>query len=159
MRSRDAFLARIDPSSTSVSARFSSLSTGPIAIGSDALWMVKWGALTRIDPGTNSFQERSYQAGLDGRIAVDDRFMWVADELGEAVWQLDAETWRVVRSIPVGDVPSGVAVGFGSVWVASAGGTVTRLDPTSGRVLAVIRTGATVRGIAAGSDAVWVSVG
>jgi YVTN family beta-propeller protein len=157
-RPQDAFLARIDPGSNRVAAKLGRVHAGPIAVGGKSLWMVNWGALTRVDPATNTLARRSYEVGLDGRIAADDRFVWIADEFGDSVWQIDAGNWRVIRSIQVGNVPSGVAIGFGSIWVASGDGTVTRIDPLSGRVLAVVRTGRAARGIAAGSGAIWVSV-
>ena len=66
-------------------------------------------------PVDNSLAQRSYEVALDGQIAADDRFVWIADELGESVWQLDAGNWRVMRSIQVGSLPSDVTIGFGSV--------------------------------------------
>ena len=40
---------------------------------------------------------------------------------------------RVVQTIPVGNGPTGVAVGDGSVWVANASdGTLSRIDAVSG---------------------------
>jgi YVTN family beta-propeller protein len=157
-RPRDAFIARIDPASSRVSAKLRRVYAGPVAIGAEAVWMVKWGALTHIDPSTNSLTQRSYEVGLDGRIAADDRFVWIADELGGSVWQLDAGNWRVMRSIQVGSVPSDVAIGFASLWVAGGDGTVSRIDLDSGRVVAVIRTGGAARAIAVGNGMVWVTV-
>jgi YVTN family beta-propeller protein len=104
IRPRDAFLARIDPDSTRVSAKLTRVYAGPVAVGADAVWMVKWGAVTHVDPSTNSRAQRSYEVALDGQIAADDRFVWIADELGESVWQLDAGNWRVMRSIQVGSL-------------------------------------------------------
>jgi len=63
-----------------------------------------------------------------------------------------------VDRIHVGNVPTAVAFGFGSIWVTNAGDqSVTRLDARTGRHPATIPTGDVGRGITVGGDAVWVS--
>ena len=58
----------------------------------------------------------------------------------------------------VGNGPTGIAFGDGSVWVAnSLDGTVSRIDPATNRVTATIPVGEGPDGIAVGSGAVWVS--
>ena len=58
----------------------------------------------------------------------------------------------------VGNGPTGIAFGEGSVWVAnSLDGTVSRIDPATNRVTALIPVGEGPDGIAVGSGAVWVS--
>ena len=43
--------------------------------------------------------------------------------------QIDPDTNRVLRTIPVGNAPRGIAVAFGAVWVATAvDGMITRID-------------------------------
>jgi YVTN family beta-propeller protein len=49
-------------------------------------------------------------------------------------------------------------VGLGSVWIASADGTVSRIDPSSSGVVATIKVGGTPSGIAVGAGQVWVAV-
>src|SRR5919204_529293 len=61
------------------------------------------------------------------------------------------------QTIKVGAAPFNVAAGFGSVWVAIAGG-LSRLDPASGRVVARINVGGRPWGVAVGEGAVWVGV-
>ena len=59
--------------------------------------------------------------------------MWVTNYYGQTVSRIDPTVDRVVQTIPVGNGPTGVAVGDGSVWVANASdGTVSRIDPVSG---------------------------
>jgi YVTN family beta-propeller protein len=60
--------------------------------------------------------------------------------------------------VRVGAGPSGIAVGLGSVWIASADGTVSRIDPSSSGVVATIKVGGTPSGIAVGAGQVWVAV-
>ena len=65
---------------------------------------------------------------------------------------------RVVQTIPVGNAPTGVAVGYGSVWVAnSSDGTLARIDAVSGTVKSTIALGSNATDVAAGAGAVWVS--
>ena len=60
--------------------------------------------------------------------------------------------------IRVGAETSGLALGFGSVWVTNSGdGTVSRIDPATNQVVATIKTVAEPRGIAAGEGGVWVA--
>ena len=54
---------------------------------------------------------------------------------------------ETVTTVQVGDFPTAVAVGHGSVWVANAGdGTVSRIDPETRRIVATIRLGASPEG-------------
>jgi peptide/nickel transport system substrate-binding protein len=60
--------------------------------------------------------------------------------------------------VGVGNGPTGIAFGAGSVWVAnSLDGTVSRIDPRTNTVMATIRVGEGPDGIAVGHGVVWVS--
>jgi YVTN family beta-propeller protein len=75
------------------------------------------------------------------------------------VSQIDPSTNRLLRTLPVGDGPIGVAAGEGAVWVTNhREGTVTRIDPASGRVVATIEVGPNPDHVAAGEGGVWVTV-
>ena len=92
-----------------------------------------------------------------GDVAAGAGAVWVTDELGDRLVEIDPTTNRITRRIPVGRGAGGVAVGAGSVWVAGAiGHTVTRVDPASGRVAATIRVAASPHALAVGDGAVWV---
>jgi peptide/nickel transport system substrate-binding protein len=75
------------------------------------------------------------------------------------VSRIDPTVNRVVgQPIPVGNAPSGVAVGFGSVWVTnSSDGTLSRIDAVTGHVTRTIPLGGDPTGVAAGFGAVWIS--
>jgi len=64
----------------------------------------------------------------------------------------------VGKPVRVGDAPTGVAVGAGSVWVADTGDEdVTRIDAATGRVRGrPIRVGEDPGPVAVGAGAVWV---
>lgn len=155
---QDELLARIDPGAGRITATIRPVHAGPLAAGAGSIWMIQFGTLTRVDVVTNEATRRTYAPSFHGEIVADSTFVWVADEFEDTIWQLDAGSRRLLRSIQVGMGAGGVALGFGSVWVASADGTVSRIDPASHRVVATIRVGGVPRRIAAGAGSVWVTV-
>ena len=61
--------------------------------------------------------------------------------------------------IQVGDGPSAIVSGAGSIWVANTlAGTVSRIDPSTNDVVATIETGNAPSGITVAEDFVWVAV-
>ncbi|HET7857198.1 MAG TPA: BTAD domain-containing putative transcriptional regulator [Gaiellaceae bacterium] len=75
-----------------------------------------------------------------------------------AVAAIDAGSNRLVADVPVGNGPTSVAVGEGSVWVTNAlDRTVSRIDPELGSVVQRIDVGGDPGGIAVGAGAVWVA--
>ena len=69
-------------------------------------------------------QQRATDA-LGVRVALDRRSRWV-------VSRIDPASGRKLGSVGVGNDPSAIAAGAGSVWVTnSSDGTVTRIDPAS----------------------------
>ena len=74
-----------------------------------------------------------------------------------ALAAIDSERAELTSQTPVGNGPTAVTVGLGSVWVAnSVDGTVSRIDPDRDE-RPVIRVRGTPGGIAAGEGAVWVT--
>ena len=60
----------------------------------------------------------------------------------------------------MGHVPAQVAVGQGSVWVASqCAGTLSRIDPATNRVVGTIELGYHPQVVAVDGDFAWVGVG
>src|SRR5580765_3018483 len=75
-----------------------------------------------------------------------------------AVGLIDTRSGRVSNQVPVGNGPTSVAVGEGSVWVTNAlEGTVSRIDPRTGTELQRIDVGGDPSGIAFGGGMVWVA--
>jgi YVTN family beta-propeller protein len=65
----------------------------------------------------------------------------------------------VRATIPVGDAPTGVSLGAGSVWVANSGdGTVTRIDPKADKSLATIAVGGSPQAITFAAGRAWVTI-
>ena len=124
--------------------------------------------------------------GITGVVAVGEGAVWVADASDGTLVKADERTGRVLATLRIGDheslvrggcgaanvdsftmgefsvrrcdLPSGLAVGAGSVWVArNDDRTLLRIDPRSDQVLATIPTGVPAFAVAASSTAVWVS--
>jgi len=75
-----------------------------------------------------------------------------------SVAAIDAKTHRLVAEMPVGNGPTSVATGEGSVWAASAdAGTVSQINPEKKLVVDTIPVGAGPRAITTGKGHVWVT--
>jgi virginiamycin B lyase len=92
-------------------------------------------------------------------IAVDED-VWISNKPKDSVARLNPQTNTVIATIPVGTRPcSGLAAGFGSLWVPSCGDqTVTRVDLKTGAVTATIHAtiGSSEGSIVAGAGSIWI---
>jgi YVTN family beta-propeller protein len=162
-------VSRIDAASATVAARIrfegqvAGIELPSIAAGEDGVWVsagggVPGGVLTRIDPATNE-QVAALEVPGAGPVAAGLGGVWIADQWydSQSVWQIDSGVNRVVRSIRVGPLPFGIALGEGAVWVTTSDGMVSRIDPTTSKVVRQIRVGGTPFGIAVGDGFVWVA--
>ncbi len=68
-------------------------------------------------------------------VATGHGSVWVANFGGGSVTRVDAESGRVLQTIPVGRGPIDIAVGRESVWVSTQEGRVARIDARSGKVV------------------------
>jgi streptogramin lyase/tRNA A-37 threonylcarbamoyl transferase component Bud32 len=78
-----------------------------------------------------------------------------------AVGRIDVSTSAFSEAIPVGEDPTGVAIGGdGDVWVINEGdSTVSRIDPRNGEATSTKSTLGIPTGIASGEGAVWITNG
>ena len=82
----------------------------------------------------------------------------MADNFSGTVSRIDPTVDRVVQTIAVGNGPTGVALGDGSVWVTnSSDGTLSRIDAVTGVVVKTVALGGGATDVAVGLGAVWVS--
>jgi serine/threonine-protein kinase len=92
--------------------------------------------------------------GSDG----EDEAQAVPLARANSVAVIDAKTNTLVGSTPVGNTPTDVVAGAGSIWVANRSDqTVSRIDPATQRLRETIGVGITPRGLAVGSGALWTS--
>lgn len=95
-------------------------SPSAIAFGLDAVWVANQGddSVTRIDPATSSQQPTAVGDGPSA-LAVGEGGVWVVNARAGTVSRIDPATHppRVVRTITVGNLPAGIVVADGFVWV------------------------------------------
>jgi streptogramin lyase len=109
-----------------------------VAVGSDAIWVSGFGAMTRLAPGTNHVVARVKTPGTEdySHVAVGLGAVWVSSDGGK-LYRIDPNSNRVVATILVGGPIVGVATGGGYVWVTRPTegiGELIRVDPATNRV-------------------------
>ncbi len=95
-------------------------------------------------------------------MAVTEDAVWVSVDRRNAVIRLDARTNRVDGEVKVVKPCSGLAVGFGSLWVPSCGDRVLeRIDLKTREILARVPVSPadSEGGIAIGAGSVWMMTG
>ena len=150
-----------------------------VAVSETAVWVAGIRDLIGLDPASREIvaDAARYQVGpayLAAKNAVwaahPASFYYTGDRLryrDDALERLDPKEGRFARAVPVRRLPSGVALGEGSVWVSDLGGwpgdrdyeggTVQRVDPKAGRVLAEAPVGGAPAAVAVGEGGVWVT--
>lgn len=97
--------------------------------------------------------------GAPDWMAIDEH-VWISNSPKGNVTRIDPKTNRIVEHIDTGKRPcSGLAAGFGSVWVPNCGDkTVARIDLKSGKVTATFpqTIGHSEGGIAIGAGSFWM---
>lgn len=126
-----------------------------IAAG-DSIWVNRLRRLARIDPATNQFVAGAPSAEYDYPMWVGEGFLWAMTSRGEFLSQIDPETGAIVHDIPLGgEGPPQVAVGNGSVWMATQSLKLFRFDVATG-TLAETYVSPTGIGVAIAGNALWV---
>jgi YVTN family beta-propeller protein len=161
----DETVSRVLPSSLAVSRTIpvGAEPTG-LAATARALWVV--GAdpsaaavsVRRIDPRFDDTSSprllSNVVPGGGGSIAVSGGAVWVAPSSG-VLARLDLATGRPLRRVDPSTSPTGIAAGFGALWLPNAeADTVTRID--SGGLRTTITVGRGPSAIAVGDGSVWV---
>jgi YVTN family beta-propeller protein len=143
-----------------------------IAVNGDDLWVLHPDRST-ITHLSRSSREVTGTVGIGGApsdLAAEPRGVWVSDARTGAVTLIERERLVPARTIPTRTRPvaggpfsgrSGqLAIGFGSLWLASGDNVIARIDLTTGRLAARIPgvdTGESNSGIAPGFGSVWVA--
>lgn len=126
----DGVVSRIDPASNTVTTVIpvgppGITGSGVLAVGPDGVWVTSLGdgSVYQIDPDTNAAR----QVNLDARpasgffemyLAVTEDGVWVRVR-DDTVVQVDSTSGSLIESYPAGRGGGGMAVGFGSLWVAN----------------------------------------
>jgi DNA-binding beta-propeller fold protein YncE len=96
---------------------------------------------------------------IAGSLAVTDGTVWVANgDYAGRVYKLDAHTARLLATIRLGGLASGVATSADAVWVSLANcSQVVRIDPKRSRIVARLPVGAGAFNLAVAAGRVWVA--
>ena len=128
-----------------------------LAYGANSIWVSEEEmAVLRVSLATRGITTRLPETTAHG-LAFGNGAAWVVlGGLGQ-ILRIDADD-QTRKAIPVGSLPSGVAVGFGAVWVASANDdTVWRVNAAIGRVDDVVHVGDRPDGVGVAAGSVWVA--
>jgi ABC-type transport system substrate-binding protein/DNA-binding SARP family transcriptional activator len=163
----DRSVTRVDPS-THRAVRTISIDGAPTGLAGTkgAIWIADGtGNVSDLDPAWNRIRTAGrfaaagsgfYGSSTPRPALAAFGSIWVVDPDGY-VSRLDPATGRRVASIDVGNEPSAIAAGAGSVWVTnSADGTVTRIDPAT-LLTTPIPVGHGPAAIAVDERGVWIA--
>jgi ABC-type transport system substrate-binding protein/DNA-binding SARP family transcriptional activator/DNA-binding beta-propeller fold protein YncE len=163
----DQTVTRVDLASRRA-VRAISIGAAPtgLAATSSAVWVTDGGGdLSKIDPSYNQLSGTkrlaAATAGFYGASAPRPTLsafgsIWVVDPDGY-VSRVDRGSLRRVASVDVGNDPSAIAAGAGSVWVANnSDGTVIRIDPKT-LLTTTIPVGHGPTGVALNSEGAWIA--
>jgi DNA-binding beta-propeller fold protein YncE len=110
-----------------------------VAVGEGAVWVTGFDEVSRLDPATNEVAGtiRTPGTGDYSSVAVGEGAVWVTTSRG-SLYRIDPATNEVVATLELGESPTAVTVGGGSVWIsrAAAGpGDIVRIDPRTNQVV------------------------
>lgn len=162
-------LIRIDPATREIAARIGAGdelgSERPcgVAVGASAVWVTTLsGNVARVNPATNRVSTviETEEAAC---VAAGNVGVWVTrPDAGEVV-RIDPSTNEIVAEVPLEGFPQGVAIAFGSVWVAvsdppdGANGGVARINPRTNEIARTILVPNLPEFVANGAGALWVT--
>lgn len=151
-------ISRIDPATSELVGRRSAV-WGPLAYGFRSIWTAANGpGLFRLAPGSLKRQATIPLRFGPRDVAVGAGSVWLPDDEGRRVWQIDPLREVVQATYQVSGRTVGVAIGAGAVWATSDDGSILRIDPANGDTER-ISVGGAPADIAVGAGLVWVSVG
>jgi DNA-binding SARP family transcriptional activator/streptogramin lyase len=136
--------------------------------GGSGLSSIRPTSLGVIDPTTNKLVDEIPLGFKSSLIAAGEGHIWVADPGGSTLVKIDPRTGHVDRrGVPAPGIPIGLAVGFGSVWLAVLRENrkfVLELDPQFAELRREIAVGkespapgeAVGGSLALGDEAIWL---
>ena len=149
-----------------------------IAVGAGDVWVGAFEdeSVIRIDPQTRHVIRAIPIRARPSRVAVADGAAWVTSEDSRLVARIRARTSFVTHRVRTRQqsfadpafasiaraqaheqAPLGVAVGFGSVWVAQGFSVVSRLQPRTARVLEQVDVAMRPNDVVATDERVWAT--
>ena len=137
-----------------------------IAKGPKGVWVGSGSDIIKIDPSSHDVAVRWHYGGGINDLVVKGSSVWIVSS-AETVARVSAISVRMTGEANLGEIPTAVTAGGGSIWVAAPApygprAAIWRLDPTTARVTQTTQLGGT-RGyppaldVAFGAGAVWVA--
>lgn len=137
-------LVQVDPSTNAVTNKVP-VGAGPcgIAIGPDGrIWvaLLGTGSVVAVHPGTMKITSRLDHVGPQlWDLKAGFGSVWVADRSARALLRIDPKDAKVIATIPIGPLPSGLAVVAAGVWVSDdTDGKLRRIDPATNKVATTV---------------------
>lgn len=138
-----------------------------VTAAGSVIWATSGNNLVGIDQATGDVVASWLGPAGINDIAAMSGSLWLVNS-AEQVVQLSARKPGRARVTTLGEIPTGVVAGYGSVWAAGPAPygehmALWRLDPTSGRVTQIITFGTPRPGypptvaVALGGGAIWVA--
>lgn len=161
-------VSRIDPATNRVVATIRVAPTRAccadhmaITTGGGAVWVSvpSSSAVIRIDPATNTVTARVRLPGQPcAFLAADHRAVWAAGgHCAPTVMRVDPRTKKFSVRVKGLIAPIGLALGFGSLWVADLDSkAIDRVNPRTGRIVGRLPVGGYPVRLAVGFGSVWV---
>ena len=141
-----------------------------IATSGDDVWVLHpdRSTITHLSRGSREVTGTVGIGGAPSELVAGPRGVWVSDARTAAVTFIQQERLVPAKTIPTRREPVAnarsdaghLAIGFGSLWVASGDDVITRIDLRTGRVagrVPGVDTGQSEGGIATGAGSVWVA--
>jgi glutamine cyclotransferase len=124
-------IIRVDPVALSVTATITSVSgDGPIHFAFGSAWSSDGNNILRLDPATNTVTATIAMGSAPEDITSDSTDVWVANRTGSTAKRIDPTTNTVTATLTP-SLPRAIAVGFGSIWVATSSDTIERYNAST----------------------------
>jgi YVTN family beta-propeller protein len=133
-----------------------------VATGFGSVWIVDKAQNELIRFNASDPQASAVRIPVGGGptdLSLDERWVWVTNQLGGTVSRVDPNTNRIDRTVAVGRAPHAIATGGGFIWVATLeDSTVIKIDPGSAEVVGQpVPVGRAPSDLAVGHRSIWVT--
>jgi DNA-binding SARP family transcriptional activator len=135
-----------------------------LTVGDGAVWAASThrSAIVKLDPTGNRVLATIRDSEIPVALAAGAKAVWVISitrsGTGASLSRIDPATDKLGTMLSLPSAPTGVAVGFGSVWVIfNSLNTVWRINPRTAALEQTIGVGDGPYAVAAGSGAMWVA--
>jgi YVTN family beta-propeller protein len=158
-------VSRIDPATNEVVATISAGSAraasdnAALTVGAGTIWASFSNTVVRIDLATNAVTATIRLSEQPcGFLAATERTVWAAGaSCASGLTRIDPRTNRSAGKATGFLRPIGLALGYGSLWVADIDRkSIDRVDPRTGRIVARLPVGGIPIRLAVGFGSIWV---